>query len=295
MEKTIMKKLGKILTIILALALFLLTPGTPVAMNGILNLTPAEDANGFEAPNQSNNAFTSEAVGTYDFANWTNSINSSLVSQQVTPTNNQSFHDKYQYTTLSNADLDHHSAYVIATKTPNVASKGYYTTDAITLQSNAYYMIEVEYCLQEQIEITNVITNETDTYAFGTFYLKDHLNQTHAINLDNTGWHSKTFYIHTDVLESATVTPKLYFGSKDKDALGAIYFSKFTVTAVNQFKFQTATRGVSDNLKVDAGCYLDYSKLGQAYVTVAGNFNNSARTRVSQVRYLCWLPKISVF
>ena len=156
-------------------------------------------------------------------------------------------------------------------------ARGCYTTNAITLPANGHYLITVEYCLQEQVDKNGVSNNATDTNAFGTFNLKYNFNGSshkRAISLQDAGWHSATFYVQTDLLETASVTPELYFGSDEQDALGAIYFDKFTVTAINQDKFTTAVFNGND-LKVTPNTYLNFSQANQEYVAMSGNFSNS--------------------
>ncbi len=266
MGESTMKKFTKIITVILVMALCLFTPGTPVAVNGLLKLAPAETtANNFTAPTQKSNVFNTEAVETYDLANWSKPSNSYLASQQVTAENNASFHEEYPYTTLSNANIVNRSPYVITTNTLNMPARGCYTTNAITLPANGYYLITVEYCLQEQVDKNGVSNNTTDTNAFGTFNLKYNFNGSshkRAISLQDAGWHSATFYVQTDLLETASVTPELYFGSDEQNALGAIYFDKFTVTAINQDKFTTAVFNGND-LKVTPNTYLNFSQANQ--------------------------------
>ena len=271
-----MKKIGKIIILVLVLALCLLTPGTPVTVNTALKLTPAEnETTQFVAPTQSGNVFNTEAVDTYDLASWTKPSNNYLVAQQVTPENNGIFHETYPNTTLSNANIVNRSPYVITTSTLNMPARGCYTTNAITLPANGYYLIEVEYCLQEQQDKNGVSNNTTNTHAFGTFYLNDN-----AISLQETGWHYKAFYVQTDVLEAANVTPELYLGARDQDALGAIYFNKFTVTAISQDKFQ-ATVFNGNTLKVNPNSYLNFSKADRDYVAINGNFSNAKFTGIT--------------
>ncbi len=261
-----MKKLGKIITIILVMALFLCLPGMPVAVNGILNLVPADDATHFTAPTQSKDKFTSQSVDTYDLGNWTKPNKNYLVSQQVTAETNNRFNDKYSFATLSNSQLDiaNHSPYVIATNTQNMSDRGCYTTNAITLPANGYYIVEVQYC------------RTTNPDAFGTFYLLDDDNVIlRDLRLDGNGWQSATFYLHTDVLESASITPELYFGSRNQNTLGAIYFDNFTVTAVNRANFESAVFDNLHQLKINPKAYYDFSKQGQEYVAVSGDFSNS--------------------
>ncbi|MBO4726064.1 MAG: hypothetical protein J5598_00495 [Clostridia bacterium] len=257
-----MKKLVKIITVVLVIALCLLTPGMPVAVNGALKLTPASSSPyQYSAPSQSSLTFSTEEVGNYDLSNWNKPSNDYLVAQQVTPETNASFHEKYEYTTLTDGELNGRSPYVIACTTQNMPVNGGYTTDVITLPANGYYMVEVEYRLNEQ---TN---NTTEQYAFGTFYLDDE----HYITLQGNGWLRKAFYIHTDLLESTTVNPALYFGSKTQKALGAIYFNQFNVVALSASKFAAATANI------DSTCYLDLSRQNIEYVSVR-NFNNNEFT-----------------
>gem|GEM_PF-4637218 len=259
-----MKKLIKIVTVALALALCLFTPGMPVAVNGLLKLAPSDTSSyEYTAPTQSSNYFETESVDTYDLGDWTQPTGNYIVAQQVTAETNASFHETYPYTTLSNDKIVGHSSYVIATTTANMPANGCYTASTITLPANGYYMVEVEYCLKEQ----SGVTNTTDTYAFGTFYLDDD----HALTLQGSGWHYKTFYVRTDVLESTTISPKLYFGSTTKKALGAIYFDQFTVTAINESKFTKATADI------DSSCYLDCTRENIEYVSVK-EFDNSEFT-----------------
>ena len=281
MGDSIMKKFMKIITIILVVALCLFTPGTPAAVNSLLKLTPAETTSttlyNFTAPQQNSSVFDAEPVETYDLANWTSPSSNYLVSQHVTAENNASFHEEYPYTTLSNANIINHSPYVITTNTLNMPARDCYTTNAITLPANGYYIVRVEYCLQEQVDENGNSNNTTNTNAFGTFYLKYDFNGStykRAISLQNSGWSSATFYIQTDLLETASITPELYFGSDEENALGAIYFDKFTVTAINQDKFTAAVFN-GNNLKVEAKTYLNFSQVNREYVAINGDFSNS--------------------
>lgn len=230
-----MKKFGKILTIILAVVLCLFTPGVSIAVNGTLSLTTmAEDDTAesitFLAPTQNSEIFEEEDVDHYDLASWDKPASDYLVTQQVTRETNSSFHEKYLFSTLSDADIFGHSPYVIATNTKNMPAKGCYTTSAITLAANGYYRIKLIYHLKEQNN------NTTTSHAFGTFYLDDEY-----IRLEGAGWQEAIFYVHTDVLETANVKPELYFGSHNKEALGSIYFDKFTITAITKDIFDTET------------------------------------------------------
>ncbi|MCQ2382045.1 MAG: hypothetical protein MJ054_01945 [Clostridia bacterium] len=262
-----MKKLGKILTLVVAMALVLLTPSTPVIVSGVVKTTTASSSTyQFTAPKQSNSAFTSEAVDNYDLANWDKPTNSYLISQKLTLENNASFHETYPHTTLSNAEIGGRNPFVIATTTDNMPTRGAYSTSAITLPANGYYMVTVEYSLKEQ----DTVTNTTNKNAFGTFYLNDR-----AISLQQVGaWHSETFYIQTDILESASITPELYFGSRVEDALGAIYFDKFTVTAVNKSKFDNAVYN-GTQFKIDPTHFINFSKADTKYKLVKSVANTS--------------------
>lgn len=280
-KEVIMKKLGKIITIVLAMALCLFTPNAPIVANQIFKLTTATAENAsyqFTAPTQDSHVFDTEAVDTYDIGTWNKPSNNYLVSQQVTTETNGSFHEAYPDTTLSNGDIINRSPYVITTNTLNMPARGGYTTSAITLPANGYYVVEIEYSLKEQNN------NETETSAFGTFYLN--LNNKVA-TLEGSNWNFKKFYIHTDVLESATITPELYFGSHDQDALGAIYFNKFTVTAYSQKKFKTKFYDSSDNLIIDPYYYIDLSQENNAYVAVSGDFSNNKFTGTPNSNAAC--------
>ena len=263
MEKVIMKKFAKIVTVIAALALCLFSAYTPVAVGSLTQLTAAEAQDYvFSAPTQSSNIFTSEAVNTYDLANWTKQSDYNLLFQKVTATDNKHEDPLYAQTTLSASELNGRTPYIIANEN-NKRGNGYYSTDTITLPANGHYMIEVEYCLKSQ---------DNNYPAFGTFYLNAHK----AIRLKANGWRFATFYVHTDLLETASITPELYLGSRDELSTGAIYFNKFTVTAVNADKFQNTVFDSSSNLKVSRESYIDFTNTN-AYNLVA-SFNNNQFT-----------------
>ncbi len=249
-----MKKITKIITLVAAFALCLFSACSPVVASALLKLAPAENQGyNFTAPTQSNNTFISESVDDYDLSNWTKPSDNYLDSQKVTVAENSKLHDiTYPYTTLSNAELKGRTtSHIITTNTKNMPANGCYTTNGISLPANGYYVVEIEYCLKDQTKITNT----TGKNAFGTFYLNDR-----AITLNAHYWHTETFYIHTDLLEKATITPELYFGSRDEKALGAIYFSKFTINAVNEAKFKASVFNNDNSLKIKPNAYIDFSK-----------------------------------
>ena len=233
MEKIKMKKICKVLTIILIMAFIMLTPGVTVVGNGLLKLAPmSTNAFQHEAPSQKKAIFEFDSE-TYDLSTWTKPNNNGLVSQQVTTGTtgtNTKFHEKHKDNTITDAQiLEGYAPYVIINDIPNVSTRGCYTTSAISLSQNAYYIISVKYYLIEQ---KNKDTN-SKSYAFGTFYLND----IKIDLLEQNKWATATFYVTTDKLEEASVTPELYFGSRNGNALGGIYFDKFTVSAVNQKEF----------------------------------------------------------
>ncbi len=253
MEKKIMKKFCKITTLVLAIALLLLVPGTAVAINTLAKLVTADTEYEYTAPNQNETFFNIEAVGTYNLGDWNSPTGNYLISQQVTVENNSQFHEKYPDNTLDDAAVNIHSCspYVIATNTLNMPANGAYTTNAITLSANGYYQIAVDYYVVAQKNDT------TDSIPFGTFYLNDQ-----AITLfPQQKWSTAFFYVRTDKLETASVTPELYLGARDTNALGAVYFDKFTVNAINQTSFETYVNAS------DPTCYLDFSH-DDAYVKV---------------------------
>ncbi len=266
-----MKKLGKIVTIILAVVLCFCTPSIPVAVNTALRLTTAADNvsnSQFMAPTQNSSLFDEEDLDTYDLADWTKPSNNNLIAQQVTLETNGDFHDTYPYATLSNAELSGHNPYVIVAtntnKIKNMPINGCYTTNEITLPANGYYRIQVSYRLKEQDN------NTTSTSAFGTFYLDDYAI---ALTGSNAGWQTATFYLNTDILESATVKPELYFGGRNRDAIGAIYFDNFMVTAIREDIFNTET---TTNVNNPLCCIIhDFSKVNVDYTAVSGNFANT--------------------
>ena len=263
-----MKKFSKFITVVLVAVLCLFTPSTPVVMNGLLKLATSVSAEaGFTAPNQDTTPFITEEIGTYDLAEWTKPSSSYLVTQQVTKATNKSFYENNHYVALSSdSDITTQSGfatpYVVATNTQNVSARGCYTTNAISLPANGHYIVEIEYRLNEQ----NGIANTTQSNAFGTFYLNDY-----AITLQGTGWQSAAFYVQTDVLEAANVTPELYFGSRDENALGAIYWGKFTITATSSAYFNDKI----NELHIDPTHHIDFSKANTEYVAISGNFANS--------------------
>ncbi|MBO5229565.1 MAG: hypothetical protein J6B20_02100 [Clostridia bacterium] len=240
-----MKKLCKLLTIILVGAMFLLTPGATMVAGSLSKLAPtATQEYNYTAPNQSSALFSFESE-THDLSTWTKPSNNYLLAQQVDNTTNNKFHETYPDNTLSDAKLADHTPYVIINSTPNMATKGCYTTSSITLSANSYYLISVEYYVVEQANKDADNTN----YAFGTFALND----MEITLLPQDKWDVATFYITTDKLATATVTPALHFGSNDKNALGGIYFDKFTVSAVsaNKFNSELADRNASTSYRHD--------------------------------------------
>ncbi|MCM1403991.1 MAG: hypothetical protein NC133_00575 [Prevotella sp.] len=254
-----MKKFCKLMTLVLVMALLLLTPGAPVAVNALANLTTVKSTEQYTAPTQ-NEMLSFESVGDYGLDTWNAPTGNYLVSQQVTAETNNKFHEEYPDNTLSTAGINNNSPYVIATNTLNMPANGAYTTNAITLAANGCYQITVNYYVVEQKN------NTTHSSAFGTFYLNDQ-----AITLlPQNQWASAAFYVRTDRLATATVTPELYFGSRTDNALGAIYFDKFTVNAINQKTFHNAVA------ECDPTCYLDFTA-DDEYVLVKA-FKNQAFT-----------------
>ena len=272
MEKTIMKKLAKLITFVLVIALCLFTPGTPVALKGISQLVVAADSNTttspYTAPAQIGQAFERANIDVDDISSWNKQpgTNDYLVYQQVTTENNGSFHDKYPDRTL--ADIGSlRTPSIIVTKKQNTKASGYYTTpSAITLPANGYFKINVEYCVKNQ--------TGSSTEAFGTFYLKLNDHETRAIDLRSTSWDNATYYLQTDALETAEITPELYFGAREEATLGAIYFNNFTITALNKTNFENAVYDNSHQL-INPNTYYNFSKLGQDYVNVSGDFSNA--------------------
>ena len=228
MEKITMKKFFKLLTLTLVLALFVLTPGTTIVSACLVNLVPtASPAFEHSAPAQSSTVFKStvENAETYKLSNWTKPTNEYLLAQQVTSTTNGSFHDKYKNNTLSNTQISGREPFVMINDTDDMTTNGAYTTSAISLTANSYYIISVDYYVIEQANKDPKVKS----YAFGTFYLN---NEKITLNSGIDNWDTAKFYIKTDKLESASVTPVLYFGSNTQNAIGGIYFDNFTVTAV---------------------------------------------------------------
>ncbi|MBQ7973754.1 MAG: hypothetical protein IJ295_02260, partial [Clostridia bacterium] len=224
-----MKKICKILTVVLVMALLVFTPGMPAVANQLMALVPAATTT-YTAPTQNKDPFYFDSV-TYDLSSWTKPNSSYITSQQVTTENNAAFNES-NANTLTNDDIRGRSPYAVITNTPNMPDRGYYTTNAINLSVNSYYLVSVDYHLVEQKD------NTTGSPAFGTFYINNVNNA--EIQLGTTGsWETATFYIATDKLEAASITPQLYFGSRNQDALGGIYFDKFTVSAVTQDEFET--------------------------------------------------------
>lgn len=232
-----MKKIFNLAAMVLGMILLTFTPGIPVTVNALAGLLPTATEYHFATPTQNQQAFVMESKA-YDLSSWTAPSNNRLVSQQLTAENNSDFNKTYPDNSL--ISIQNHEPYVIATTTLNTPSNGAFKSSEITLQPNSYYKVSVDYCIVEQKN------NETENYAFGTFYLND--NKIDLLSSDTT-WHTAIFYAYTDKLESATVSAELYFGSRDKYALGAIYFDNFNVTAIRQATFETETQDI-DSLRV---------------------------------------------
>ena len=263
-----MKKFFKLLTLTLILALFLITPGVTTVSVCLANLVPtASPVFEHSAPAQSSTVFKStvENAETYQLSNWTKPTNEYLLAQQVTSATNGSFHDKYKNNTLSNTQISGREPFVIINDTDDMTTSGAYTTNAITLTANSYYIISVDYYVIEQANKDPQI----ESYAFGTFYLNNE-----KITLDSgiNDWDTAKFYIKTDKLESASVTPALYFGSKTQNAIGGIYFDNFTVTAVcyNEFEDQRNNRTAYNSWYCDFTKHNDY--------LLVNEFDNTAFT-----------------
>lgn len=258
-----MKKITKIITVVIVLALCLFGSYTPVAINALTKLAPAESETqsyNFTAPTQSSSKFTTEDVGTYDFASWTKQTDSNILAQKITSTDTKHEDPLYSRTTLSSGELDGRTPYIIGTEN-NKRGNGCYTTDAITLSANGHYRVKIEYYLKRQ---------DTDQTAFGTFYLNDH-----ALTLKATGWSFATFYIQTDLLETASVKPELYLGSRTELSSGSIYFNQFTITAINAVEFQKAVFD-GNNLKISRDSYINFAKTDDYNLVEA--FNNNQFT-----------------
>ena len=227
-----MKKFCKLMTVILAMALFILTPGVTVLSSRLASfVSTAESSFQYATPAQSISPFKSNATA-YDLSTWSKpNITDFLGAEQVTPESNAKFHEKYPNNSLTDGEIADRSPVVIFNKVLNQPVKGGYSTNEITLSANSYYLISVDYYVVEQT------TKDIANIAYGTFYLNNK-----AISLyPQKGWDTATFYITTDKLATATVTPKLYFGSNQGDGytIGAIYFDNFNVTAVSQNFYQT--------------------------------------------------------
>ena len=231
MEKITMKKFFKTLALVMIMTLFILTPSVTTAATCLFNLAPtAAEEFTHSKPNQSATLFDLKEE-LHNLSTWTKPSNDYLLTQQVTPNTNKDFHDAHADNTISNQQLEGRSPYVIINNTNNMSTRGAYTTSAITLAANSYYTVSVDYFVTEQANKDP----ETQHHAFGTFYLNHHEI---TLNTDSK-WNTATFYIETDTLQSASVTPELYFGSRTESAIGGIYFDKFTVTAVNYNKYKT--------------------------------------------------------
>lgn len=264
-----MKKFCKLLTVILVLAFFVLTPGMTTVSSCLANLAPASIAtHQFEAPTQNKDRFTFDTESfdaLTDLSSWTKPTDNGVVSQQITTGvdgTNAKFIETYKdnYNTLTDTQISDYSPYVIINATHGSSAKGFYTTNAITLQADAHYIISVKYYV---IEERNTDANNTK-YAFGTFYL----NEKKITLLPQNKWDTATFYVTTDKLEQATVTPKLYLGDDNKKALGAIYFTQFTISAVNEkdfYKAQTNNTSAKESY--------DFGKLDKEYILVE-SFDN---------------------
>lgn len=254
----LMKKFFKIITIVLVMALCLFTPGVPMTVNAMVNLVPTEDTSyHFTAPTQDQNLFTSTTT-VQDLSTWTKPSSNRLVAQQLNNSNNSSFNQAHPDNSLTN--LQERQPYVIATDIPNAPANGGYTASEISLQANGYYKISVEYCVVEQKNNTT-----SKNHAFGTFYLND--NNKIDLLPQNNVWKTATFYVQTDKLETATITPELYFGSHEENALGAIYFDNFNVTALRESTFVAET-GEIDSLRI-----INFTK--QDAQTLIKSFNNT--------------------
>lgn len=255
-----MKKFFKLFTLVLIMALFILTPGFTTVSTCLINLAPVAAAEyTHKAPTQSATLFDLKEE-LQDLASWTKPTNDYLLTQQVTPTTNSSFHDAHEDNTINNEKLAGRSPYVMINDTDNMSTSGAYTTGAITLSPNSYYTVSVDYYVTEQANKDPKIK----AHAFGTFYLN---NQSITLNAD-TKWNTATFYIRTDKLENASVTPELCFGSRTESAIGGIYFDRFAVTAINANKFETELAKNPVN-----SAYIDFSR-NDDYVLVNG-FNNT--------------------
>lgn len=245
------------------MALFLLAPGMSVPVGALAKLMPVTTAAyEFTAPTQDNDAFDSKSE-TYNLSDWSKPSGNNLVSQQITDsTSNSDFnkaHDKNSLTSIPEG----RQPYVIATDTPNMSAKGGYTSTDITLRANSYYKISVDYCVVEQKD------NKTEKDSFGTFYLN---NETIRLPFKNNTWDTAAFYVSTDLLETTTITVKLYFGSETEFAIGAVYFDKFNVTAIKQSTFAADT-AVNDAMHA----MIDFAK-HDAYTQVPETFDNKEFT-----------------
>lgn len=251
------------MTVILAMALFLLAPGMSVPVGALAKLAPVTPA-AFEytAPAQDKDAFDTEST-TYNLSDWSKPSSNNLVTQQITDsTSNSNFnkaHDKNSLTSIPEG----RQPFVIATDTLNMSAKGGYTSTDITLRANSYYKISVDYCVVEQKD------NKTEKDSFGTFYLN---NNTIRLPFKNNTWDTAAFYVSTDLLETTTITVKLYFGSETETAIGAIYFDKFNVTAIKQSTFEADT-AVNDAMRA----VIDFAN-HDAYHPQVQAFNNDEFT-----------------
>ena len=244
-----MKKFFKLLTLVMIMALFILTPGVSTMSTCALRLVAANSPEyKHSAPAQNSEVFKLEEQ-VYELSGWTKPSNDFLLTQKVTPETNKAFNDQHEDNTISNDKLDGRSPYVLINSTENMTTSGAYTTSAITLSPNSYYLVSVDYYLVEQ---KNKDASVQYDCAFGTFYLNDIFISLTTQN----AWTTATFYLHTDKLEDASVTPELYFGSSTRSALGGIYFDKFKVTAANQEKFETEL----DSSNPANSFYYDFTK-----------------------------------
>ncbi len=261
-----MKKFAKIIIVLVALALCLCSAYTPTITSS-LRLAPANDNQGYNytAPMQDSTQFESEAVGTYDLADWNYPSDSRLDSQQVSINSNGIFHDQtYPNRTLTNAELNDRTPYAIVTKYKDTSANGGFTTSAITLPANGYYKVQVDYHLKNQ---TGASVN-----AFGTFYLNDK-----ALKLNEQGWNTATYFVKTDLLTDGTVEPKLYFGAELENAIGSIYFDNFRITAINAAEFAQHNAENYINLTLDN----EYELVKSFDNTSFSNSNNASSNSIS--------------
>ncbi len=110
---------------------------------------------------------------------------------------------------------------------------GYKNNSAIKLDANSYYRLSVA-CK------TDTVTNGASIYLSGTGLANT--NQYNFIDTTtnpsvNSGWSTYTFYIRTNLYESASVYLEMWLGSQFDNNItskGAVFFDNVTINTINQ-------------------------------------------------------------